>query len=195
MKEAVLETPPKVAVKVAGTEAETAKVETGKETLLAPGGTVTCPEGVLKAEPVPEIFTTAPLGPAGPERVTVAIIESPPTTVVGVTNPPSEIGKTVNDLETVLLNFATTVTGVVESTNWVETANKAVSLPAGRVTTAGALAHAGELPTCTATVNPAVFTVFLSVIVPTALCPAITLAGETVSNKGETGISEITLLV
>jgi len=76
---------------VADTELDTEVVDTVNVVELAPAGTVTL-DGNLALKLVEERVTTAPLGPAEPDKVTVAVEETPPITDVGERLSPVTVG-------------------------------------------------------------------------------------------------------
>jgi len=146
------------------------------DAVVAPDPTVT-PLGVVVEALLSDSATKAPPAGAGPVRVTVAVEEPPPTTVVGFTTNVLRLGGTmVNPADWVTpLKLPEIVTVVCVATPVVVTVNVALVAPATTVTAAGV--EDDELLSLKETVNPPVGAGELIVTVPVELVPPVTLLG------------------
>jgi hypothetical protein len=168
--------------------AATPSVVTVKVAVVAPAETVTLAGTV--AAPVLELVsdTSAPPTGAPAVRVTVPVELLPPTTVVGLSETAERLdeadGLTVSVAERVTpCRVAVIVTLVVDATASVVTVKVALVALLATVTVAGTVATAVLLLE-SATTAPPVAAGPVSVMVPVALVPPVTVAGETPSEVG-----------
>lgn len=156
VRTAVAEAPFAVAVMVEVASEATPTVVTVKVVLVAPAGTVTDPGTV--AAPVFELcrVTIVPDEPAGPARVTVPVLDVPPTTVVGLSvTPLTPAVVTVRvPVRFTVPSVPVTVTGVLLETAVVVAENVAWLSPTVTVTVAGTVTL-GSLDFRATTVPPA----------------------------------------
>jgi hypothetical protein len=179
-----------VAETVETVEADTAVLPMLTVAVVAPDCTVTL-AGVWVAALLSDSVMKAPPEGAGPVRVTVAVEEAPPTTVVGFrVNDFKAGGFSVSVADFVTpLKVPEIVTVVWEPTALVETVNVAVVAPAATVTLAGV--DVEELLSLKGTVRPPAGAGALNVTVPVELVPPVTLVGFIVSELNAAGATPV----
>lgn len=190
---AVLVTPAKTAEIVAEVEAVTEVVVTVKLALVAPAGTVTL-AGTVAAVELSESDTTAPPEGAAALKVTVPVEELPPWTVAGDSDRAEGVGAgggaalpftvSVAVRETPLAE-AVMVVPLVAAATRVETGKVVLVNPPGTVAVAGTVAAAVfELES--ETTRPPAGAPTVRKMVPVALLPPSTVAGDTNRDAGPT---------
>ena len=159
--------------------AETDTVVTLKVTDVAPAGTVT-EAGTVAFALFEDKETTSPLGPAGPERVTVPVTVAPPRGAVGVRVRPEIVATlTVNVADCELLPRVPVINAeVVVETAVVDTVNVALVAEAAIVTDAGTVVLGS--PEVSDTTSPPVGAGPLIVTVPVEEFPPWTAVGARV---------------
>ena len=172
---------PALAVMVATDDAVTDVVEIVKAALVAPAATVTL-AGTVAAALLVESVTPNPPAGAAAVSVTVPCAETPPVTLVGLTDTAESDaaaggGVTVSVAVFVAPPYAPVIVAGVEApTALVVMANVALVAPAATVTLAGTAATAALLLESVTTAPP-VGAAVVSVAVPCAALPPTTLVG------------------
>jgi hypothetical protein len=172
-------TPPDVAEIVTAVTEVTAVVVTRNPTVVAPAGTATLAGTGATAVLLLDSVTVTPPDDAAPLRVIVAVDEVPPCTLLGLRLIETSVGvgMTVSAADRVTPpDVAEIVTVCADVTAVVDTVNPTVVAPGGTVTLAGTAA-ASVLLLDRVTTTPPAGAAALSVTVPEAGEPALTLVG------------------
>jgi len=166
---------------VTETEVATGTVVIANVAFVAPARTVTL-VGTVAAALLSESVTTVPPTGAAPLSFTVPVDETPPRTLVGVTDTEESAGGLI--VRFVVLDpvaiVAVIVTGVEAATGVVVTVKVAVRDPEATVTFAGAVAAKLLLESVTS--SPPAGAALLSVTVPLEDLPPVTAVGLNVTD-------------
>jgi hypothetical protein len=188
VSDTLIEPPPEEAEMLTAVEAATALVATAKVVLVPPAGMVTL-AGTEAAALLSESWTTAPPAGAGPSITTVPVTGVPPVTLARLRlSAATRGGTTVSEPVWVAPAYEPEIVAVVAAaTGFVVALKLALEAPAATVTLAGT--ETAPLLLESATCAPPAAAGPLSVTVPEAALPPVTLAGLVLRDERTAGIT------